>query len=795
MYAKCKAIDDAENIFYGVDCLSIVSWNLMIKSYLRKGWGEKAFQLFERLQQQSFTPTKVTLICLLSACSVDRKLFTGKTIHTRMLMFEFEDSTAIYTSLLNMYGRCGNIEDVHKAFSVIEDRDVITWNAMIDAFHEHGIYEVSFTLFSRMHVEGIFPNRVTFISMLDACQRVEALNEGRLLHRYATDSGHMSEVSVVTAVISMYGKGNKLEEATFLFKHFTERDTVLWNVMIALYSLHGRSREALNVLDQMLLEGFLPTRITYVSVFNACAIRAATFAGQCVHACIVDTEMENDIDIVNSMINMYGKFGNIENALSAFQNLSNIDVVTWSTMIAAYAEVGQCGNALQAFEEMQQRGITPNAVTIINILHAFQSEEDIDELKGIHDYMLGHGLNEDVMISTALINAYGKCGNIVAAQTVFHTIVKRDMCCWTAIISSHVRVGQYKEALMLFDQMKKSGIIPDTIAIANILAAFSDIDDSSSDCERMHNFMMLQGIDLDDVLGSAMLTMYGRSGKLVLSEALFEILPKNEVTTWNAMMSVYIQHGLFKKALDLFYQMSIKDLQPDKDSFVSSLTACANETSLADGEKVHHLLSNAGIFLNDVIGASLVNMYGKCGCPGIAKTVLDQMPRYSLILWNAVIGFHAQYGEGMKAIQAIQDMCNQGCRPDIISLVSVLNACSHTGLIDEALLFVSSMEDTFSLSPLADHYICVMDMLGRSGRPGEVEVLIIQMPFQPKSVLYMSLLGACQSLANVDLGKRAAKCMAELSSEDSGPYVSLSNIFALQIPEKSIRQSSLSILL
>lgn len=789
LYVKCREVNDADNLFSGMHCLSVVSWNVQISSYLREGCEEKAVQLFARMQQQGLAPTKITYIGMLSGCVNDEMLVIGKLMHARVSTCQFQTTTVVNTALFNMYGRCGSIEYAQRTFNDIEDRDVVAWNAMLEVCYEHGLHKESIALLSQMQVEGVIPNKVTFVALLRTCTHAEAMFEGKLMHRYAIDTGFVLDISVSTAVITLYGKGGTLEEAILLFRSFCERDTILWNTMIAIYSSHGRCRDALRMLDQMLVEGFLASRITYASVLNVCASRPAVFAGKCLHACIVSSEVEMDVDIANSIVNMYGKFGSIESALCTFQKMLQRNVVTWSSMIAAFAEAGQGEDALQAFYEMQEEGVAPNVVTVVNVLHAFEGEANLDNLREIHDYVLSHGLNEDVMVGTALISLYGKCGDLKGAQTVFNGLPKHDVLSWTAMISSYVQNGQGREALLLFDRMKKEGVVPDRVAFANVLTACSDIGDPL-ECERMHSFIQFWSIELDEVVGSAMLSMYGRFGRWFLSEALFNDLPKEGATTWNAMMIIHLQHGQSRKALELFYQMCHNEVVPDKDSFVSSLTACANEASLADGEKVHAIIRDRDFVLYDVVSAALVSMYGKCGCPDAAKGVFDQMQRHSLILWNAMVGVHAQHGESIKALQTIHDMCGQGCIPDTITTISVLNACSHTGLLDEGLHFVASMEHAYSIFPVLDHYVCVIDMLGRSGRSREAELWIHYMPFQPKAVSYMSLLGACQSRANVYQGERAAKCMLELASENAGPYVSLSNIYVLQTNEATGQKCS-----
>jgi pentatricopeptide repeat protein len=176
-------------------------------------------------------------------------------------------------------------------------------------------------------------------------------------------------------------------------------------------------------------------------------------------------------------------------------------------------------------------------------------------------------------------------------------------------------------------------------------------------------------------------------------------------------------------------------------------------------------------------------MYGKCGCLWYSENVFNNIRKEDVISWNAMIGAYAQHGESLKALQLVEQMQEKGVTPDTITIISFLNAMSHTGLLYEAYRCISLMVHSFGIAPSVDHYICIMDSIRRTGKMEEVECFIRCMPFQPKTISYMSFLGACRSSINVEHGKFAAKHMSELDPENAGPYVSLSNIYASIVEE------------
>lgn len=229
----------------------------------------------------------------------------------------------------------------------------------------------------------------------------------------------------------------------------------------------------------------------------------------------------------------------------------------------------------------------------------------------------------------------------------------------------------------------------------------------------------------------------------------------------------------------LFTEMQNDGQAPNSSSFVSMLEACSNCASLDEGKKLHMCIFYAGLELDVLVGSALVNMYGKCGSLDDAWMTFDNMPEQNVVAWSAMIGVYAKHGQPRRALQLFCLMQQNKVRPDNVTYINLLTACSHAGLVYEACLCFDSMTQDHGMPPTMDHYACMIDLLGRVGLLDEAEFLVNDLPFQPEAASFMTLLGACRrDQGDVERGKRMAKLVFECHLEDVIPYVMLSNVYA-----------------
>lgn len=240
----------------------------------------------------------------------------------------------------------------------------------------------------------------------------------------------------------------------------------------------------------------------------------------------------------------------------------------------------------------------------------------------------------------------------------------------------------------------------------------------------------------------------------------------------------YAHNGQGEEALKLHSLMMETGTRPDHSTMVVILTACSLLASLQQGRQAHAVMVKCGFELNVSVCNTLITMYSKCGSIHESESVFRQIHGPDLVSWNTVIAAYAQHGHYEEALGLFDEMTTNGLKPDGITFLSVLSACGHAGKVKESMDWFSAMVEDFGVTPRAEHYSCLVDILSRAGQLERAYDFIRQMPFEADGAVWGALLGACRVHLNVELGKLAAKKLVELDPHNSGAYVMLSNIYA-----------------
>lgn len=251
------------------------------------------------------------------------------------------------------------------------------------------------------------------------------------------------------------------------------------------------------------------------------------------------------------------------------------------------------------------------------------------------------------------------------------------------------------------------------------------------------------------------------------------------------MIAACVQNGRFREAFVLFGRMtrvmrsSGEKVVLDRFGAASMLSACTGLGALKQGRCIHRYMEEYGIEMDYKLVSTLIDMYCKCGCLETAFEVFNSSPPpKDISLWNCMIGGLAMHGKGCAAIELFKEMERQMVAPDSITFVNLLNACSHSGLVEEGRHFFRYMTETHGIQPEMEHFGCMVDLLGRAGLLGEAREVVNEMTKAPNAGVLGALLGACNIHGNTTLGEQIGKRVIELEPLNSGRYVLLSNIYA-----------------
>jgi pentatricopeptide repeat protein len=514
---------------------------------------------------------------------------------------------------------------------------------------------------------------------------------------------------------------------------------------------------------------------------KACGNTQSLDKGRQIHEFVANQGLlEKDIMVGNAVIDMYVKCGELARAQQVLDGLHIRDIVSWSAMISGYAQQGQGHEALNCFERMQTEGLSPNMITFICCLRACGFLGDAQKGQEIHRAIMQKGLlGADVMLGNALVDMYAKCGKMSKAQQVLEELPVRDVDTWAAIIAGYAQQEEYQEALGSLEKMRGEGISPNAsifTCILKICGAIGDIDKG----EEIHSEVASRGLlKKDIVLGTSMVDMYARCGFLSKAQQVLGSLHGRDVVSWNALLSAYAQEGQSQEALKCFESMQFEGVRPNAITFTCILKVCASIGAIDKGKQIHELIVHSGLLKTDIIlGNTLVDMYAKCGLLDKAQKLHKELPVRSVVSWSAIIVGYANQGQGQEAFDCFKQMKKDGFNPDGVTILSLLSACGHSGLLDEAQVLFGNMVQEYGITPSVDHQTCMVVALGSAGYFDKAVSVIKAMPYSDYLQVWVVLLGTCKKWGNVKLGMLAFDQAIQLDCSCAAGHAIMSTIFA-----------------
>ncbi|CAL9186914.1 unnamed protein product [Musa hybrid cultivar] len=402
----------------------------------------------------------------------------------------------------------------------------------------------------------------------------------------------------------------------------------------------------------------------------------------------------------------------------------------------------------------------------------------------LHACLTKTALTQHTLIANRLIDIYSRCGSLPCAKSTFNDLRFKNDQSHNTMLAAYCRAGSLDEALGLFSQMRKDIIIMDKFTVVGISVACASL--LALRCLRqLHASVIVSGLELNLIMSNVMIDAYGKCGDVDASpRAVFASMPERNVVSWTALISGYEQNEEEEAALELFTQMMAEGVIPTPFTLVSILSACASLGLIERGKQVHGFTFRRFIgsdSFNVFIFNALIDMYAKCGNMVSASTVFDKMPERDLVSWNSVVSGFAQNGHGKQSLDVFERMVKAGVKPNHVTFLGVLSACSHAGLASEGCRMLSLMEKEHGICPRAEHYGALIDTLGRKRQLKEVMQFIecLASGGDLASVgIWGALLGACRVHGNLEIANIAAESLFKLDPKNGARYTMLSNIYA-----------------
>ncbi|GLT44010.1 hypothetical protein SLA2020_179290 [Shorea laevis] len=551
----------------------------------------------------------------------------------------------------------------------------------------------------------------------------------------------------------------------------------LWNSRIREAVNTNSAQKAILLFHRMKLSGLEPNNLTFPFVAKACAKLSNLRCSQIIHTHIAKSPFRLDIFVQTTMVDMYVKCDRWDYAYKVFDRMPKRDVAAWNAMIVGFARLGFLDRVLSLFYDMRFVGIQPDSVTIVGVSQAVLGLKNLNLVRGVHSLGIQIGVDGDVSVANTLIAVYAKCGDLESAEMVLNGIEVKSIVSWNAIIAGHANFKRFRDAFDLYRRMLLDGLRPDVSTTVSLLSSCVQLE-ALLHGRLMHSHGIQLGCDLDISVINTLISMYSKCHDVSSARFLFDGMFSRSCVSWTAMISGYAEKGDMDEAMALFYSMERAGEKPDLVTVLSLVSGCGQTATLELGRWIDSYANSKGFKENVMVCNAMMDMYSKCGSLHDARKLFHAMPERTVISWTTMIAGCALNGELNEALNLFYRMIELDLKPNHITFLSVLQACTHAGFLEKGWGIFNMMTRVYNINPGLDHYSCVVDLLGRRGKLKEALEFVQNMPIQPDAGIWGALLSACKIHRNVDIGKYAAHCLFELEPHVAAPYVEMANLYA-----------------
>ncbi|CAI0401632.1 unnamed protein product [Linum tenue] len=414
----------------------------------------------------------------------------------------------------------------------------------------------------------------------------------------------------------------------------------------------------------------------------------------------------------------------LDYACSLLRHAPDPDVFMCNAVIRGLAESENPGKAISAFVETRRDfGLPPDSYSFAFALKAAANLRSFRVGTQLHCQALSHGFDSHLYVGTTLISMYGECRCVGLARKVFDEMREPNVVAWNAVLTACLRGEDVKGATDLFDLMPFKNLTSWNVMLAGCM----------------------------------------KSGEVELARKAFSEMPMKDGVSWSTMIVGFSQKGYFDEAFGHFRELRRVGMTLNEVSLTGVLSACAQAGAFEFGKILHGFLERAGFLWMVSVNNALLDTYAKCGDIAMAGLVFERMPqKRTIVSWTSLLAGLAMHGHGDEAIQLFHEMASTGVMPDGIIFISLLYACSHTGLVKEGCTYFDEMRNVYNIEPSIEHYGCMVDLYGRAGQLRKAYEFACQMPIPANAIIWRTLLGACSFYGNIELAEKVKLKLSEL---------------------------------
>ncbi|KAG4907872.1 hypothetical protein JHK86_056356 [Glycine max] len=590
MYEKCGSLKDAVKVFDEMTERTIFTWNAMMGAFVSSGKYLEAIELYKEMRVLGVAIDACTFPSVLKACGALGESRLGAEIHGVAVKCGFGEFVFVCNALIAMYGKCGDLGGARVLFDgiMMEKEDTVSWNSIISAHVTEGKCLEALSLFRRMQEVGVASNTYTFVAALQGVEDPSFVKLGMGIHGAALKSNHFADVYVANALIAMYAKCGRMEDAERVFASMLCRDYVSWNTLLSGLVQNELYWDALNYFRDMQNSAQKPDQVSVLNLIAASGRSGNLLNGKEVHAYAIRNGLDSNMQIGNTLIDMYAKCCCVKHMGYAFECMHEKDLISWTTIIAGYAQNKCHLEAINLFRKVQVKGMDVDPMMIGSVLRACSGLKSRNFIREIHGYVFKRDL-ADIMLQNAIVNVYGEVGHIDYARRAFESIRSKDIVSWTSMITCCVHNGLPVEALELFYSLKQTNIQPDSIAIISALSATANLS-SLKKGKEIHGFLIRKGFFLEGPIASSLVDMYACCGTVENSRKMFHSVKQRDLILWTSMINANGMHGCGNEAIALFKKMTDENVIPDHITFLALLYACSHSGLMVEGKRFFEIM-------------------------------------------------------------------------------------------------------------------------------------------------------------------------------------------------------------
>lgn len=561
--------------------------------------------------------------------------------HCRTIKLGIDSDVYTANNILKGYSNNQDFGLAHKLFDGMLHRDTASWNTLISGHVKSGNFETVCSILRDMRRCGFEYDAYTFGSMLKGITYAGKWDLGEQVHSMIMKMGYTRNIYSSSALLDMYAKCERVEEASMVFEEMPEQNWVSWNALIAGFVQLGYRGTAFWLFECMEQDGLKiddGTIAPLLTLLDSYEFYKSTMQ---IHGKIVKHGLTCRNTVCNAIITSYAECGSIQDAKRFFDHAGTRDLVTWNSMLAAYLIHKKEDIAFNLFLDMQRYGYEPDIYSYTSILSACFGETNKNNRKSLHGLIIKRGLEQSIPISNALITLYLKFTNksIKEALNIFKSMEMKDHVSWNSILTGMSQFGLSEDAFKLFGYMRHTAVEINDYSFSAIFKSCSDLATLQLG-QQVHVLALKSGFQSDDFVTSSLIFMYAKCGIIEDARKSFEESSKDSSITWNSIIFGYAQHGQGYVALDLFSQMKKRKVKLDHITFVAVLTACSHNGLVEEGCTILKSMdSDYGICPRMEHYACAVDLYGRAGHLDEAKALVEAMPfEPDVMVWKTLLG-------------------------------------------------------------------------------------------------------------------------------------------------------------